>query len=58
MLTITECREILGEVSKPLTDGEILTLRDTFYGLAEIALDSEANTKKKIACKSGKLIQP
>ena len=39
MLSIQECKEILGDVAKDMSDERILEVRNDLYTLAEIALD-------------------
>lgn len=40
MLTITQCRKILGKVAQKMNDSEIEQLRDTFIVLSDLAIDS------------------
>ena len=40
MLTVMECRRLLGPAGEGLSDAEILEIRDTFRELAEIALET------------------
>ncbi len=44
MLTIAECKEILGEDVSSISDDEILVVRDALYALAELAIDKQSNT--------------
>lgn len=39
MLTIYQCREILKEKASCLTDGEVLALRDSLYGIINLIFD-------------------
>ena len=39
LLTVEECREVLGESAKDLTDQQISDLRDSLYGLCETVLN-------------------
>ena len=45
MLTLADCRRILGETAKDLSDEEVLKIRDQLRELAEIAVENRgANT--------------
>ncbi len=44
MLTLTRCKEILGERATHLSDEQILTLRDSLYGIVNLIFD---NIEKK-----------
>ena len=39
MLSIDECREILGEKAAGLSEDELAEIRDHFYWLADICID-------------------
>lgn len=39
MLTLQRCRELLGD-GCPLTDAELMAVRDTLYAVARMALDT------------------
>ncbi len=47
MLSIKECKEILGNEAKELTDQEILEMRDFISILAEILIESTLDTDFK-----------
>ena len=38
MISLAECRKILGEAGRDLTDAELERLRQELYGLADIAV--------------------
>jgi hypothetical protein len=40
MISLSECRRILGSTARELSDAEVLSIRDALRGLAEIALES------------------
>lgn len=44
MLSTTRCKEILGERGTHLSDEQVLTLRDSLYGIINLIFD---NIKKK-----------
>ena len=44
MLTIERCKEILGERGTQLSDEQVLTLRDSLYGIINLIFD---NIEKK-----------
>ena len=39
MLTLDQCRQILGARTEDLSDSELADIRAALYGLAEVALD-------------------
>lgn len=43
MLTLEQCRQILGEKAKHLTDKEVEELRDRVDALSDVALDQAIN---------------
>lgn len=47
MLTIEQCRATLAENDKDLTDEQVEKIRDSLYGLANIALDMYLEDKLK-----------
>lgn len=48
MLTITRCKEILGERGTHLNDEQVLKLRDSLYGIINLIFDNiEKKTIKK-----------
>jgi hypothetical protein len=47
MLSIKECRELLDDVSKDMTDEKVLEVRDSLYELAEIVLDEYIQNPEK-----------
>lgn len=53
MLSIEQCRKLIDENAPSLTDDEILALRDTFYGLAELALDKKSQEKNNFVSPAG-----
>jgi len=40
MISLPECRRILGSTAQSLSDGEVLSIRDALRELAEIALET------------------
>lgn len=50
MLTLKECRTVMGEDSKLYTDDEIEMIRDWMYHIADIAIETnqieKSNTSK------------
>lgn len=40
MITIERCREILGDPGTHLSDGQILTLRDSLYGVVNLIFNN------------------
>lgn len=40
-LSIPQCRKILGDAGKNLSDREVETLRDTFIALSDFVIDGE-----------------
>jgi hypothetical protein len=47
MLTIKQCRELLQEEEKGLTDEEIIIIRDWLMSLADIAIEITENKRIK-----------
>lgn len=39
MMSLDDCREILGDQATDLTDEEIAEIRDHFYWLADVCID-------------------
>ena len=39
MITISKCRELLGDAGAGLSDGQILALRGQLYALADVVTD-------------------
>ncbi len=39
MMSLEECREILGDKAIELTDDEVVEIRDHFYWLADVCID-------------------
>jgi hypothetical protein len=50
MLSISECRKLIGETAKDLSDEQVTEIRDALYELASIALD--AAEEKRIEAES------
>jgi|CXWL01.1.fsa_nt_gi hypothetical protein len=49
MLSIERCKEILGERGTQLSDEQVLTLRDSLYGIINLIFDNmEKKDAKKI----------
>ncbi len=46
MLTVSQCKKILGKVAQKMNDSEIEQLRDTFVVLSDLAIDSYLEKKK------------
>lgn len=46
MLSIAECRGILGAVAEGLPDEEVLNIRDALKELAEIAFETNVKSSK------------
>ena len=46
MITLADCRRILGETAKSLSDEEVLKVRDQLRELAELALESRSAGSK------------
>lgn len=46
--SISQCREILGEVGNNLTDKEVEEIRDCFIALTDLIIEGEI---KKLRCK-------
>ncbi|HWZ21059.1 MAG TPA: hypothetical protein VNW06_00315 [Cytophagaceae bacterium] len=44
MLTVNECREILGNEAEELTDEDIIIIRDWLSIMADIAIESNDKT--------------
>ncbi len=51
MISLTECRKILGEAGRDLSDAELEHLRQFLYGLADISV-------KHFLAKRNKAAQP
>ena len=47
MLTLIECRKLIGSTADDLTDVEVLAIRDAVYELANITLESLAAQKRR-----------
>lgn len=47
MLSIEKCREELGDISKHMSDEEIIKIRDSLYALRELVLDDYFESLKK-----------
>ena len=47
MISLDECREILGETAHGLSDDELAFLRQQLYGLADIAITIYLTKKNK-----------
>lgn len=43
MLTVNECKQILGVEAKGLTDDDIILIREWLSNMADIAIDSMEN---------------
>ena len=43
MISVKKCRELLGEQSLPLSDGQIISLRNQLYLLANVVVDVMRN---------------
>lgn len=52
MLTIKQCKEILKEEAKKLTDEEIEKMRNWLYEFADIVIDSYQSSQKKMKSKN------
>lgn len=52
MLTIKQCKEILKEEAKKLTDEEIEKMRNWLYEFADIVIDSYQSSHKKLKSKN------
>ena len=46
MISLAECRRILGDAARGLSDAELERLRRELYGLADITVSSFLATKK------------
>jgi hypothetical protein len=46
MLTIPKCKDILGEMTKTMTDSDIENLKDIFVVLSDFAIDSFLDKRK------------
>jgi len=46
MLTVAQCRKILGNAALKMTDEEIEQLRDTFIVLSDLVIDSYLEKRK------------
>jgi hypothetical protein len=40
MISLSDCRKILGDAGRQLSDAELESLRQTLYGLADIAVET------------------
>ena len=40
MLSLTQCKEILGKIAEKMSDSEIEELRNIFIALSDLAIDS------------------
>lgn len=47
MLSILECRKILGKFAEKMTDSEIEELKNTFVTISDLAIDSYLAKRKK-----------
>ena len=47
MISLPECRRILGSTAERFSDNEILSIRDALRELAELALETMADYKPK-----------
>lgn len=47
-LSISQCKNILGDAGKNLSDREIETLQDTFIALSDFVIDGEIEKLKLI----------
>lgn len=52
MLTLIQCKKILKEEAKKLTDEEIEKMRNWFYEFADILIDSVQTSPKKLKTKT------
>lgn len=56
MLSIERCKEILGERGTQLSDEQVLTLRDSLYGIINLIFDNiekkEAKKVEQYSCSS------
>jgi hypothetical protein len=50
MLSISECRKLIGETANDFSDNQVREIRDALYELASIALD--AAEEKRIEAES------
>jgi hypothetical protein len=49
MISLTECREILGEAGRDLSEAELENLRQFLYGLADITVSCFLAEKTRTA---------
>jgi hypothetical protein len=47
MISLVECRRILGEAGRDLSDAELERLRQALYGLADIAVSHFLDTRNR-----------
>jgi hypothetical protein len=47
MISLAECRKILGEAGRDLSDAQLERLRQELYGLADITVTCFLNKKNK-----------
>jgi hypothetical protein len=45
-MSVEECRKHLGDKGNQMSDEEVVEIRDSLYGLAELALDCYFEEKK------------
>lgn len=53
MLTLAECKKIIGEDIESLTDDNILAMRNALYGLAELVLDKKSSENNNFVSPEG-----
>lgn len=48
MLTVKQCRQILGERSKNMTDEQVVQLRDALHAFANILIDKRLSEQSEL----------